>query len=101
MSEQELPEAVREAAGLLAWHPDDEFALQRMAVRIRERIDSRATVFGVLSRWLAPVAATLLALTIVSTGMALYDQNGSASPGDLATVVDAGLLHEDFYSAAR
>ncbi|MEO8218638.1 MAG: hypothetical protein ABI718_16300 [Acidobacteriota bacterium] len=101
MSNDDFPGVVRDEARRLAFRPENDFALQQLAARILHRVQSPSTISAVLSHWLAPVAAALLALTIASGGMALYEQSLSSSPGDLAMVSDAALVHEDFYRAAQ
>jgi hypothetical protein len=69
MTEDPFLERLRRDAALLQYRPADDFALQRLSARIRERI-VQPTVTDILARWLRPIAASV-SIVVVAGSIAL------------------------------
>jgi hypothetical protein len=66
MSEDKFFDRLREDAANLRYTPQDEFTWTRLGARIRNRLNSDATVAQMLARWFRPIIASFAMLAIVA-----------------------------------
>jgi hypothetical protein len=66
MSDDKFLDRLREDAAKLRYMPQDEFTWARLAARIRDRVNSDATVAQMLARWFRPITASFAMLAIVA-----------------------------------
>lgn len=87
MSEDRFMERLRSDAGVLRYEAD-AVTLARVRARIRGRIESPATVAGLLAAWFRPLAATLVAVAIAAAiGVAAFTPAEELTLGESPVVV--------------
>lgn len=98
MSDERFRELLREELAGLRYTPRDEEVLARMAAGIRARTlqRPRASVIGLLSSWIRPVAAAL-ALASAALLMITYSEQRLESVDGYSSRPEVTMAAEDLY----
>jgi hypothetical protein len=78
----------------------DPFFPARLRARVLSRISAGATIPEILFRWRRRIAVALLAVTMAAT-TGVVASTPQLTTDSIGSEADAGLMGEDFYSAAN